>query len=215
MCKKVIESILENKIVVIVRGVEKNNLIPLAQAMYDGGIRLLEITFDATGKISDKETAENIKMLSQYFEGKMYIGAGTVLTKEQVRLTKESGGKFIISPDINTRIIRYTKKLKLVSMPGALTPSEIQKAHRAGADFVKLFPISNMGSSYVKAVTAPLKHIKLIAVGGVDASNMAEFISAGVVGFGLGSNIVNHKLINDGNFAQITEGAKRCVNATK
>ncbi|MBE7092842.1 MAG: bifunctional 4-hydroxy-2-oxoglutarate aldolase/2-dehydro-3-deoxy-phosphogluconate aldolase [Clostridiales bacterium] len=215
MCKKVIESILENKIVVIVRGVEKNNLIPLAQAMYDGGIRLLEITFDATGKISDKETAENIKMLSQYFEGKMYIGAGTVLTKEQVRLTKESGGKFIISPDINTRIIRYTKKLKLVSMPGALTPSEIQKAHRAGADFVKLFPISNMGSSYVKAVTAPLKHIKLIAVGGVDASNMAEFISAGVVGFGLGSNIVNHKLINDGNFAQITEEAKRCVNATK
>ena len=107
MCKRVLESILENKIVVIVRGVEKENLIPLAQAMYDGGIRLLEITYDATGKVTDEETAENIKMLSEYFEGKMYIGAGTVLTKKQVLLTKESGGKFIISPDANEEVIKY------------------------------------------------------------------------------------------------------------
>lgn len=215
MCEQVVRSILENKIVVIVRGVKKEDLIPLAQAMYDGGIRLLELTFDATGKVSDEETASNIKMLSDYFEGKMYIGAGTVLTEDQVRLTKENGGKFIISPDANIDVIKYTKELELVSMPGALTPTEIQAAHRAGADFVKLFPITNMGSGYVKAVAAPLSHIKLIAVGGVDASNMAEFLSAGAVGFGLGSNIVNKKLIQEGKFDAITELAKQCVSAIK
>lgn len=213
MCKKVFDSILNNKIVVIVRGVEKENLIPLAQAMYDGGIRLLEITYDATGKVTDEETAENIKMLSEYFEGKMYIGAGTVLTKEQVLLTKESGGKFIISPDANEEVIKYTKELGLVSMPGAFTPTEIQAAHRAGADFVKLFPITNMGPGYVKAVSAPLSHVKLIAVGGVDASNMAEFFKAGAVGFGLGSNIVNKTYIKEGRYDLITEEAKKCVNA--
>lgn len=215
MCEQVIKSILENKIVVIVRGVKKEDLIPFAQAVYDGGIRLLEITFDGTGKVSDEETASNIKMLSQHFQGKMYIGAGTVLSKEQVRLTKENGGKFIISPDVNIDVIKYTKELGLVSMPGALTPTEIQAAHMAGADFVKIFPITNMGSGYVKAVSAPLSHIKLIAVGGVDASNMAEFLKAGAVGFGLGSNIVNKKLIQEGKFSEITIEAKRCVEAIK
>lgn len=215
MCKKVFDSILNNKIVVIVRGVEKENLIPLAQAMYDGGIRLLEITYDATGKVTDEETAQNIKMLSEHFEGKMYIGAGTVLTKEQVLLTKENGGKFIISPDANEEVIKYTKELGLISMPGALTPTEIQSAHRAGADFVKLFPITNMGSSYVKAVAAPLSHIKLIAVGGVDAGNISEFLKAGAVGFGLGSNIVNKTFIKEGRYDLITEEAKKCVDALK
>lgn len=215
MREQVIKSILENKIVVIVRGVKKEDLIPFAQAVYDGGIRLLEITFDGTGKVSDEETASNIKMLSQHFQGKMYIGAGTVLSKEQVRLTKENGGKFIISPDVNIDVIKYTKELGLVSMPGALTPTEIQAAHMAGADFVKIFPITNMGSGYVKAVSAPLSHIKLIAVGGVDASNMAEFLKAGAVGFGLGSNIVNKKLIQEGKFSEITIEAKRCVEAIK
>jgi 2-dehydro-3-deoxyphosphogluconate aldolase/(4S)-4-hydroxy-2-oxoglutarate aldolase len=213
MCEKVIQSVSENKIIVIVRGVEKEKLIPLAEAMYEGGIRLLEITYDATGKISDEQTASMIKMLSDHFDGRMYIGAGTVLKKEQVRLTKESGGKFIISPDTNGEIIKYTKEQGLVSMPGALTPTEIQAAHTAGADFVKLFPVSNMGILYVKAVSAPLSHIKLLAVGGVDKNNMADYLKAGAVGFGLGSNIVDKKLIAENNFEAITELAKECVGA--
>lgn len=215
MCEKVIQSILDNKIIIVVRGVEKENLIPLTQAMYDGGIRLLELTYDATGKVSDQETAANIKMLSERFKGKMYIGAGTVLKKEQALLTKENGGTFIISPDTNEEIIKYTKEIGLVSIPGALTPTEIQKAHKAGADFVKLFPITNMGSSYVKAVSAPLSHVKLLAVGGVDASNIAEFMKAGAVGVGLGSNIVNKTFMKEGRYDLITEEAIRCVNATK
>ena len=164
MREDVIKRIEEEKIIVIVRGVESEKLIPLAEALYDGGIRLLEVTYSANGKVSDAQTADNIKMLAEHFEGRMYIGAGTVLTKEQVELTHKAGGTFIISPDTCAEVIEKTCELGMVSMPGALTPSEIQSAHKSGADFVKMFPITNMGIGYVKAVLAPLSHIKLLAV---------------------------------------------------
>ena len=215
MKNRVIESIIENKIVVIVRGVVREKLIPLAEAMYNGGIRLLEITYSANGSVSDEETASNISMLAKHFEGKMYIGAGTVLTEKQVELTKSAGGKFIISPDTNADIIKKTVELGLVSMPGALTPSEITAANRAGADFVKLFPITSLGIDYVKAVRAPLSHVKLIAVGGIHDGNMKDYLKAGVCGFGIGSNIVDKKLIDADDFAKVTELAKKYTDAIK
>jgi len=97
----------------------------------------------------------------------------------------------------------------MVSIPGALTPTEIQNAHRYGADFVKLFPITSMGSAYIKAVKAPLSHIQFLAVGGIDENNMSEYLRAGVCGFGIGSNIVDKKLVEAGDFAAITELAKK------
>ena len=212
MFDEVIQSIEQNKIIAIVRGVSKEQLIPLADALYKGGIRLIEVTYSANGKISDTETAERIGMLAKEFDGKMLVGAGTVLTKKQVVLTKKAGGKFIISPDTNKGVIKKTKRLGLVSMPGALTPSEIEAAHTAGADFVKLFPISNLGPDYVKAVSAPLSHIKLLAVGGVDLDNISAFQKAGVCGFGLGSNIVDKKLLEANDYDGITELAKKYVS---
>ena len=215
MRSKVINAIEENKIVVIVRGVEKEKLIPLAEAMYDGGIRLLEVTFSANGKISDEETAENIRMLTDHFGDRMFIGAGTVLTEKQVELTKNAGGKFIISPDTNKEVIEKTRELDMVSMPGALTPTEIQAASRMGADFVKMFPVVNMGCDYVKAVLAPLSHIKLLAVGGINENNMAEYLKAGISGFGIGSNIVDKKLIEKNDFDKITKLAEEYVKVIK
>lgn len=213
--EEVIQTILSEKIIVIVRGVEREKLLPLAETMYEGGIRLLEITYSADGSVSDEETALNIKMLAEHFDGRMYIGAGTVLTEKQVKLTKDAGGKFIISPDTNRAVIEKTCSLDLVSMPGALTPSEIQSAHSFGADFVKLFPITNMGSSYVKAVKAPLSHIRLLAVGGIDEKNMSEYFKAGICGFGIGSNIVDKKLIEAGRFSEITELAQKYTAVLK
>lgn len=145
----------------------------------------------------------------------MYIGAGTVLTEKQAELTKSAGGRFIISPDTNPNVIKKTKELGMVSIPGALTLSEIQLAHRSGADFVKLFPITNMGVDYVKAVKAPLSHISFLAVGGVNENNIADYMKAGVCGFGIGSNIVSKKLISENNFEAITESAKQYVSAVK
>ncbi len=209
MRNKVIESIEKNRIITILRGIASDKLIPLAEAMYDGGIRLLEITYSANGSTSDEDTAKNIEMLSRHFEGRMFIGAGTVLTEKQVELTKKAGGLFVVSPDTYENVIKKTREFGMVSIPGALTPTEIQNAHRYGADFVKLFPITNMGSEYVKAVKAPLSHIQFLAVGGIDENNMSEYLRAGVCGFGIGSNIVNKKLVEAGDFAAITELAKK------
>ncbi len=206
--EKVIETIQKEKIITIVRGVARENLIPLAQAMYDGGIRLIECTYDASGKVSDEETASNIALLAKHFEEKMLVGAGTVLTEKQVELTKNAGGKFIISPDTNADVIKKTKELGLVSIPGALTPTEIVTAHRAGADFVKIFPVGSMGYGYIKDVKAPLSNIKLLAVGGVDENNMQDFFKAGACGIGIGSGIVKKNMIEDGDFAGITALAK-------
>ena len=213
MREQVIQTIEKEKIVVIVRGVEREKLIPLAEAMYASGIRLLEITYSANGSVSDEDTAENIRMLAEHFGDRMYIGAGTVIKPEQVELTQKAGGKFIISPDAYEAVIKKTRELGLVSMPGALTATEIQAAHRAGADFVKMFPITDMGPGYVKAVKAPLSHIKLLAVGGVDQNNMADYLKAGVCGFGVGSNIINKKMLAEEDYAGITKLAEEYVAA--
>ena len=215
MRNQIIQTIEKEKLIVIVRGVEKEKLIPLAEAMYQGGIRLLEITYSANGTISDEETAENIKMLSKHFEGRMYIGAGTVLSERQVALTKDAGGCFIISPDSYAPVIEKTRELDMVSIPGALTPTEIAQAHRTGADFVKLFPITSLGASYVKAVRAPLSHIKLLAVGGVDENNMDEYLKAGIAGFGVGSNIIDKRMLAEENYEGITALARSYMAVVK
>ena len=215
MREEVLSLIEEEKIIVIVRGVEKEKLIPLAEAMYKGGIRLLEITYSQGGVPSDEEIADSIRLLSEHFKGRMLIGSGTTLTEKQVELTKNAGGTFIISPDVNVEVIKKTRELSLVSIPGALTPTEITTAHAAGADFVKLFPITNLGVSYFKAVSAPLSAGKYLAVGGIDENNMKEYLDAGIKGFGVGSNSVNKKMISANEFEKITELAKKYVEAVK
>lgn len=215
MREKIIEAIKREKIIVIVRGVEKEKLIPLAEAMYDAGIRLLEITYSQKGTPCDEDVAESIKCLSEHFFGRMFIGSGTTLTEKQVELTQAAGGSFIISPDTNVSVIKKTRECGLVSIPGALTPTEIMTAHTAGADFVKLFPITNLGVSYFKAVSAPLSAIKYLAVGGIDENNIKDYLDAGISGFGVGSNVVNKKLIANGEYEKITELAKKYVEAVK
>lgn len=209
MKESIIKIIEEEKIITIVRGVAREKLIPLAQAMYDGGIRLIECTYDANAEISDEEIASNIEMLVNHFGDKMVVGAGTVLTEKQVELTKKAGGKFIISPDTNADVIKKTNELGLVSVPGALTPTEIAAASRFGADFVKVFPVGIIGSDYIKDVRAPLSNVRLLAVGGVDENNMNEFFEAGAYGIGIGSGIVKKELIASDDFDGITELAKK------
>ena len=215
MRKKVIEAIEKNKIIVILRGIKEDDLIPLAEAMYNGGIRLLEVTFSAGKPDSDEKTAESIKKLVSHFGDRMLIGAGTVLTERQAELVKLAGGKFIISPDQNTAVIKKTRELGLVSIPGALTPTEIEAAHRAGADFVKLFPASVLGSEYVKAIKAPLAHVKLLAVGGINEDNMRDYLAAGICGFGIGSSITDKALISGRRFDRITALAEKYVSALR
>lgn len=204
-----INLILENKLISIVRGLSGETLINTAKAIYDGGIRLLEVTFDQSGAIDNKTTAEDISSLVSLFGDKMAIGAGTVLTEEQVTLAHSAGAQFIISPDTNEKVIKLTKKLGMISIPGALTPTEVRTAHDFGADFVKIFPCVSLGADYIKAVRAPLSHIKLLAVGGVTPDNMETFAAAGACGFGIATAIADVSAAKRGDFEKIKENALR------
>lgn len=209
MTEATVRAIENEKLIVIVRGVDREKLIPLADAMYAGGVRLLEITYSADGRVSDEETADNIRRLAEHFGESMLIGAGTVLTERQAELTANAGGRFIISPDTYAPVIKRTKELGMVSIPGALTPTEIRDAERAGADFVKLFPIDNLGAAYVKAIKAPLSKTRMLAVGGVDENNMEDYLRVGITGFGVGSNIVKREYIEREEYEKLTLLARK------
>ena len=209
----VIEWAYREKIIAIVRGIEPEKCIKVAQALYDGGIRMMEITYDQRNPDSWATTANSIAQVAKAFEGKMLIGAGTVTTTELVEMTHKAGGLFIISPNTNADVIRRTRELGLVSMPGALTPTDVVNAWEAGADIVKLFPVSSLGSGYVKAIKAPLSHIPMMAVGGINEKNIAEYLAAGAIGVGVGGNLANKEWIDAGEYHKITEVAKAMVAA--
>ena len=208
MKEQVLDSILRNKVVAILRNVDDDKIYPTAEALYAGGIRLLEVTFNQSGPDPIGGTVSQIRRLCKEFEGRMYIGAGTVMTAEQVQAAKGAGASFIISPNVSRAVIEKTVALDMVSMPGAMTPTEIADAHDYGADLVKVFPASILGAAYVKAVRAPLEHIPLIAVGGIDSGNVAEFAKAGCCGFGIGGSLVSKKMIQSGNYDALTQTAK-------
>ena len=145
----------------------------------------------------------------------MAVGAGTVLTLKQLKIAKAAGAEFIVSPDTNEAVIRKTVKLGMVSLPGAYSATEAVKAHNAGADYVKLFPCLDNAASYLKAIKAPLSHIKFLAVGGITADNAADFIKAGADGVGVGSALVNKTYVENGEFDKLTELATRFVKNVK
>ena len=187
MREKTVEWALKEKIIAIVRGMEAKDCLRVAQALYDGGIRLMEITYDQRDPAQWAKTADAIGKIAEAFEGRMLVGAGTVTTPE----------------------------LELVSMPGAMTPSEILAAHAAGADLVKLFPAAALGSAYLKAVRSPISHVRIMAVGGINEKNAAEFLKAGAVGLGVGGNLANRQWIADGAFEKITQTAQALVAAVR
>ena len=215
MRDETIQKITKNKVITIVRGLEPQYLIPLAEALHQGGICLIEITFDQKNPGSWKDTCNGITELTKRFNGSITVGAGTVLTENQVDLAVDAGAKYIISPDANPAIIEYTRKTGAVSLPGCMTPTEITNAVNSGADMIKLFPAGTLGINYVKAIKAPLSHIPMLAVGGVNTENASDFIKAGCLGIGVGGNLVNIELIKNKNLDKITEIAKEYVKAVQ
>ena len=211
MREQVIQSVLEHKVISIVRGMAPEKILPVAQALYDGGIRLIEVTFNQKEPENFYKTADAIRAITEAMGDKMLVGAGTVTSVELVEMAAAAGAKYIISPDCDLDVIRRTRELGLVSMPGAYTATEAKQAHNAGADFVKLFPCIGDAPAYVKALCAPFNHIPFLAVGGVDADNAADFIKAGAVGVGVGSSLVNKAWVAAGEFEKITAEAKRMI----
>ncbi len=209
---EIIKVIEEKKIIAIARGVDPEDAVKLAEALYEGGICLLEFTFNMKDPES-RNTDACIEAVSKAMKGKMYVGCGTASYPHLVDRAYEAGANFIISADVNEAVIKRTKELGLISMPGALTGTEAMKAVAAGADFVKIFPVGNLGSDYVKALCGPFGHIKYLAVGGINAGNVAEYLKKGCVGAGVGGSLVSLDLIKNGEFDKITEAAREYIRA--
>lgn len=205
----------EYRLIAILRGIPGEMLPDVLDRLYEGGIRLAEITYDATGAVPAAETAAQIAMAAVRMEGKMYIGAGTVLHTEQLRMTGEAGGTFIISPHTDVQLIARTKAMGLISIPGAMTVSEIVAAHSAGADYIKVFPVSSLGPDFLTQVHGPLPHIPLLAVSGVGLADIPAYLRAGAAGFGIGGAIANRKLCLAGNLDAIRENAAAYADACR
>lgn len=211
MSQTVLSKILDGKIVAIVRGIPSGKIVGLAQALVKGGVNCIEVTFDQSSEEKAKDTLVAIRAIKEALGEKVCVGAGTVMTVEQVRQAVEAGAEYMISPNVDADVIRETKRLDKVSIPGAMTPTEAVFAHKCGADIVKLFPAGILGADYIKAVKAPLKHIPVTAVGNVTVENCAEFIKAGAVGVGVGGSLVSAKLVDEGRFDEITATAQAYI----
>ena len=181
---EVIRTVLDTKIIAIIRGFPPETCVRLAEAYLKGGIRMVEVTFPQADPDSWKKTAEAIRTISTQFAGEMLAGAGTVLTREQLQMAADAGGRYMIAPSVNTDLIREAVKMDLAAIPGAFTPTEVVSAYEAGASFVKLFPVTALGPSYMKV---------------------------GCVGAGVSGVLTNKDLIASGAWDKITEVARALV----
>ena len=208
MREQIIEKILEKKAIAIVRGIFGEDCLKLAEALYAGGVELLEVTIDQRSAALRQQTADTIRLLTDTLGDRMCFGAGTVTTTEMVAQAKAAGAQFIVSPDTYADVIRATVAADMVSIPGAMTPTEIAQAHRLGGDFIKVFPVSQFGPGYIKNVAAPLSHVRMLAVGGVDGENVGAYLSAGAVGAGVAGCLFKKEWVAAGEWNKITEAAK-------
>ena len=179
-----LSTILSNKIIAIIRGAEPTDVLKIAEALCEGGVRCIEITLNSA------DALKLIEFLATKMEGMITVGAGTVLNASEVHDAVAAGAKFIISPMLNFDVIHKTKDLGAVSIPGAFTPTEIFSAFSNGGDLIKVFP-SSAGPSFIKEVLAPFPYIPLMPTGGINLANIRDFKNAGAVAFGMGKSLVD------------------------
>ncbi len=207
--------LLDYKILAIARGIDEEHIIPTIQALIDGGIEAVELPLSHSSKEEQEKTLKIIKKVHDTFGTQIYLGAGTVLSPEEVEKASEMGAEYMISPNTDVDVIKRTKELGKGSMPGALTATEAITAYNAGADVVKIFPAGNFGENYIKALRGPCDFIPYAAVGGVNVDNIKSLINAGYSMAAVGGNLISKELVMKGDYQQITKLAKEYVQASK
>ncbi|MFH1909405.1 MAG: bifunctional 4-hydroxy-2-oxoglutarate aldolase/2-dehydro-3-deoxy-phosphogluconate aldolase [Chloroflexota bacterium] len=207
---EILTSLLEEKIVAIVRLDSGEQLVKVAEALKAGGISAIEFTFSTPGALA------MVKAASAHFGSEVLLGAGTVLDPETARAAILAGAQFIVTPSVNLATIAMCKRYGKPIVAGAMTPTEIMTVWEAGADLVKVFPASAIGGpDYIKAVLAPLPQLRLVPTGGVSADNAAQFLKAGAAAVAVGGNLVDKKAVARGDWAAITAEAQRLVAAVR
>jgi len=195
------------KIIAIMRAQQSNEMLAAAKAIQSGGVRVIEVTMTTPGALDVIGEAANS------FGDEVLFGAGSVLDAETARHAILAGAGFIVAPTLNLDVIKLCRRYSIPVMPGCYTPTECLTAWETGADMIKLFPANVGGADYVKAILAPLPQLEIVPVGGVTVENVAEFIAKGATAVGIGSNLVNQTLVEQGNFKELTRRAMAFIEA--
>ena len=189
-----LSQITVHKIVAILRGIQADDVLKIAGALCDGGVKIIEVTLNSPNALLV------IEQLNSAYGNQLLVGAGTVLDVSDSKAAIAAGAKFLISPNVDIAVIKAAKDAGILSIPGAFTPTEIVTAHNNGADIVKVFPAPD--AAYIKNILAPLNYIKLMPTGGINLANIKSFKDAGATAFGIGSSLVNNQSIIDETYLQ-------------
>jgi 2-dehydro-3-deoxyphosphogluconate aldolase / (4S)-4-hydroxy-2-oxoglutarate aldolase len=197
------DELQRSRLVAIMRRTEASAAVATAEALVRGGIPTLEVTCDSP------DAMDMIRVISNALGARAFVGAGTVLDAATARAALDAGARFLVSPHIDADLVRSFAERGVAWIPGAFTATEVLTAWRAGAVVVKLFPAGSVGPGYIKDLLGPLRSIPLLPTGGVTVDNAAEFLAAGAWGLGLGSALVDNRLVAQGRFEEIEARAAR------
>jgi len=205
----IISLLTDPGIIAVVRAQQPAQVLPLSQALIAGGVRAIEITMTTPNALAAiREAREKIGE-------RALIGVGTVLEADTCRAAIAAGAEFVVTPICRTELVAIAHAAGCPIMLGAYTPTEAQLAHEAGADFIKIFPADSLGPGYIKALRAPLPHLRVVPTGGVDVPNVAEFLKAGCAALGVGSSLVSAKILQAADWPELTRRASAFVAAAR
>lgn len=207
----VIESLKKYKFISILRNVSPEYSADVIKALYDGGVRIFEVTFNPSKDNTIEDTQKIIKDIYSLYGNTVVAGAGTVITMEFAEAAYDAGAKFLVSPCTSKSIIDFAKEHNIISIPGAYTPNEILNAYNMGADIVKIFPVAPDEIGYLKNVLAPLSHIPFIPTGGVNVNTIKPFLDLGAVAVAAGASVFTKEMAESGDFETITKRAREHV----
>jgi 2-dehydro-3-deoxyphosphogluconate aldolase / (4S)-4-hydroxy-2-oxoglutarate aldolase len=192
-------------VVAVVRASKPEQVLPLSEALLAGGVSAIEVTMTTPNAI------EVIRDLSQKLGSRALVGVGTVLNAQTAQAAMDAGAQFVVSPIMRSDIASAARAANRPVMLGAFTPTEAQAAYEAGSDFVKIFPSDVLGPKFIKAILAPLPHLRIIPTGIAKPEDVTAFIQAGCVGVGLGSMLIPQAALRESNWPELTRLAQQFV----
>jgi 2-dehydro-3-deoxyphosphogluconate aldolase / (4S)-4-hydroxy-2-oxoglutarate aldolase len=202
--------IVENGVLAVLRGVDEDQIVPVARAIHEAGVGALEVTADGT------RTYEKLAAIDRELaDTDAVVGAGTVLDAASAQSVIDAGAEFVVSPHVDPDVVRVCNRHGVLSAPGVMTPTEAVTAIDAGADVLKMFPASTVGPGHIGALQGPLGDVPVIPTGGVDRENAADYLESGAVAVGAGSSVVDYEAIAEGNMDQVRETAAGFVEAVE
>lgn len=205
----IIERLIHPGVIAVVRALRRDQVLPLSKALIAGGVTAIEIT------LTTPEAFAAIRDARNEIDDQALIGVGTILKPYDCQQGLDAGAQFVVTPICRTELVALAHHMNKPVMIGAYTPTEAQLAHEAGADFVKIFPADGLGPNYIRAICAPLPHLKIVPTGGVDLKTIGDFFNAGCAAVGAGSALISKEVLQNDDWPALTKRAEEFVRAAQ